>query len=54
MNEDINLPIPDEPRNRKTNGCSSSYHPFSFLRTAVKHKYAQTTVDKQAAIVFMN
>lgn len=28
------LPIPDEPRNRNTRGCSSSYQPFSFLLMA--------------------
>lgn len=28
------LPIPEEPKNRKTNGWSSSYQPFSFLLIA--------------------
>lgn len=28
------LPIPDDPKKRKTSGCSSSYQPFSFLRIA--------------------
>lgn len=27
-------PIPDEPKKRKTSGCSSSYQPFSFRRIA--------------------
>lgn len=27
-------PIPDEPRNKKTSGCSSSPQPFSLLRMA--------------------
>lgn len=30
------LPIPDEPRKRKTRGCSSSYQPFSFLLMAAE------------------
>ena len=27
-------PMPEDPRNRKTSGWSSSYQPFSFLRIA--------------------
>ena len=34
----IKLPIPDDPRKRKTRGCSSSYHPFSRRRTAEKER----------------
>lgn len=32
------LPIPDEPRKRKTRGCSSSYQPFSFLLMAAERE----------------
>ena len=28
------IPIPEDPRNKNTKGCSSSYQPFSFLRMA--------------------
>lgn len=33
------LPIPEEPRNRNTRGCSSSYQPFSLLRIAERDHF---------------
>ena len=43
------LPIPDDPKKRKTRGCSSSYQPFSFLRIAMaKHTGREDREGAQA------
>lgn len=41
------LPIPDDPKKRKTSGCSSSYQPFSFLRIAAA-KHREKGVSREA------
>ena len=50
-----NPPIPEEPRKRKTRGCSSSYQPFSFLlmagsTTATTTTTTTTTGTQQAHV----
>lgn len=46
------LPIPDEPRKRKTRGCSSSYQPFSFLLMAEERRHRQREKEKKGRLLF--
>ena len=50
------FPIPEEPRKRKTRGCSSSIQPPSFLRIAVQDVENRSKIYEfySTTVIFLN